>query len=307
MAATGSTNHSRNLPGICLEELFHTGQIVCRRRSGVSRVQPSGTPALPGIPAVISPEPASTRRQSLWPVIAAGEFDEFCLFPGEAPWAARIALMTALCTRKLTIRIISTWGICSQINSAISTSISVGAPEAQAILAGPNHLLQDFLAVMSQDHGAPGTNVVDVFVAFHIKDVGGLLAPWIKPGASCPHSGKPAPGSSRRPVCIFLPVSSVLLIFPLPFLLSGPQPIRPLVHKISPALPHSRSDKSALPARKTEAAHLADNAVLIDPALHGRGLYHGVFSADAVGRHRHIHHVMDFLSPYPGRTWPASP
>ena len=66
LAATGSTTTQAIAPGLAWK------RVSTRPRSlysavRVSAVEPAGTPALPGRPAVITPDPACTKRQSLWP------------------------------------------------------------------------------------------------------------------------------------------------------------------------------------------------------------------------------------------------
>ena len=46
-----------------------------------------------------------------------------------------------------------------------------GSAEAESVLDGPLHRLPDDRVVVPQDHGTPGTDIVQIFVALHIVDV----------------------------------------------------------------------------------------------------------------------------------------
>ena len=66
LAATGSTTTQAIAPGLAWKRVSTLPRSLYSAVR-VSAVEPAGTPALPGRPAVITPDPACTKRQSLWP------------------------------------------------------------------------------------------------------------------------------------------------------------------------------------------------------------------------------------------------
>ena len=66
LAPTGSTITAAISPGLASNSARTLSRSLYAAVR-VSFVQPSGTPAEPGIPWVMSPDPASTSMASVWP------------------------------------------------------------------------------------------------------------------------------------------------------------------------------------------------------------------------------------------------
>ena len=124
-AATGSTTNAAISPGN-LSNAASSAAASLYGTTVVSAASSSGTPGLPAIPSVATPEPAATRKLSECPWYPPSVLT--IRFRPVAPRARRTALIVAS-VPELTKRIISMDGTSFETFSASRTSSSVGAPK----------------------------------------------------------------------------------------------------------------------------------------------------------------------------------
>ncbi len=125
LAATGSTTKAAISPGN-FRNASSSAEASLYGTTVVRAAISSGTPGLPAIPRVATPEPAETRKPSAWPWYPPSVLT-MRLRP-VAPRASRTALIVAS-VPELTKRTISIEGTSFETFSASRTSSSVGAPK----------------------------------------------------------------------------------------------------------------------------------------------------------------------------------
>ena len=132
-------------------------------------MEPAGTPALPGRPAVITPDPACTKQAVAVAVVAAIEFHNF-ITSGVAPGGPNGAHY------RLGAGVHHAHHLHPGHHPAdhpghLHLNLR-GCPIAEAPGGGFRHRLSDFPPVMAQNHGPPGAYIVDIAVSVGVGQVG---------------------------------------------------------------------------------------------------------------------------------------
>ena len=171
-------HHAGHRIRIGLKQRLHTGQIIVLRRQRVRRA-PGRNPGAAGHPGCHDAGTGLHQKAIAVPVVAALKLDDF-IPPGIAPGRPNGA------HHRLGTGVHHADHLQPRYHPAHQTGHLhlqlCGRAIAESPGGGLRHRLSNLRPVMSQKHGAPGTDIVDIPVAVHVGQISSV-GPGDKPGA----------------------------------------------------------------------------------------------------------------------------